>query len=256
MSILDRFRMEGKVAIVTGGSRGLGKQMAGALAEAGADVAICSRSADEVAAVAKELAAAHGTDCRGYCCDVTDAAQVHTLVEQVIDAYGQIDVLINNAGINIRGPIDELSQEEFLEVQRINVTGPWLMCRAVAPHMKARSYGRVINMGSTLSLIAIPNRTPYCTSKGGILQLTRALAVEWAPHNITVNAILPGPFATEMNQSLLDDPEAYQSFVSLIPLGRWGELEEIGGLALFLASDASSFCTGATITIDGGWTAK
>jgi NAD(P)-dependent dehydrogenase (short-subunit alcohol dehydrogenase family) len=111
-------------------------------------------------------------------------------------------------------------------------------------------------MGSTLSLIAIPDRTPYCTSKGGVLQLTRALAIEWAPYNITVNAILPGPFATEMNQSLLNDPELYQSFVSMIPLGRWGELEEIGGLALFLASDASSFCTGATITIDGGWTTK
>ena len=256
MTVLDRFRMENKVAIVTGGSRGLGAEMARALAQAGANVVVCSRDAQRVQAVADELTAICGQTCRGYGCDVGDPEQVEGLIAQVLAEYGQIDALINNAGINIRGPIEELSLEQFLQVQSTNVTGVWLMCRAVARHMKERRYGRVINVGSTLSVVSIPDRTPYATSKGAVLQLTRTLALEWAPYSITVNAILPGPFATEMNLSLLQDPEAYKKFASQVPLGRWGELEEIGGLALFLASDASSFVTGAGIFCDGGWTAR
>jgi NAD(P)-dependent dehydrogenase (short-subunit alcohol dehydrogenase family) len=256
MSIMDRFNMQHKVAVITGGSRGLGKSMAHALAETGANVIVCSRSPDAVAAVASDLESTYGQACRGYGCDVTDPGQVQSLVARVVDEFGQIDALINNAGINIRGPIGELTLEQFHQVQQINVTGVWLMCREVGRHMIQRRYGRVVNVGSTLSLISLPDRTPYATSKGAVLQMTRTLALEWAPHNITVNAILPGPFGTEMNRPLLDDPERYQAFVAKIPLGRWGELEEIGPLALFLASDASSFMTGAGITIDGGWTAQ
>ena len=254
MSILDRFRLDNRVVVITGGSRGLGRAMAGALADAGAQVVVTSRNQQQVQAVAADLQAAHGRQCQGYGCDVRDPEQVKRLVAEVIAEFGQIDVLINNAGVNIRRPIEELSLEEFRLVQDTNVTGVWLMCREVGPHLKARRYGRVINFGSILSLISMPGRTPYAASKGAVLQLTKTLALEWAPHGITVNAILPGPFGTEMNRSLLDDPERYRAFVSQIPLGRWGEPDEIGGLALFLASDASSFVTGAGILIDGGWT--
>ncbi len=247
MSVLDQFSLNHRVALVTGGTKGLGKAMAEGFVEAGASVAIVSRHSNEAVEVAATLEAASGQMCRGYGCDVTDADQVATLVETVINDFGQVDILVNNAGINIRGAIEELSLEEFLQVQSTNVTGPWLLCRALAPHMKERHYGRVINLGSILSVIAIAERTPYATSKGAILQMTKALALEWAPYGITVNAMMPGPFGTEMNRSLLEDPEKYAAFVASIPLGRWGELDEIKGLALFLASDASSFVTGAGI---------
>jgi NAD(P)-dependent dehydrogenase (short-subunit alcohol dehydrogenase family) len=256
MSVLESFKLNNRVALITGGNRGLGKAIARALAEAGGRIALTSRDAARAQATAAKIAADTGQTCRGYACDVTDPQTVETIVSQVVDDFGQIDILVNNAGINIRGEIDTLSLEEFKTVQETNVTGVWLMCRAVAPHFKTQRYGRVINMGSILSLVSMPDRTPYSTSKGAVLQMTRTLALEWAPFNITVNAILPGPFGTDMNQTLLDDPEKYQAFVSRIPLGRWGELDEIGGLAVFLASDASSFVTGAGILIDGGWAAQ
>lgn len=256
MSILDKFRLDGKVALVTGGNRGLGRQMAQALAEAGAQVAVISRKQEEAQAAAEAIQASTGQICRGYGCDVTAPEQVERLAHQTLTDFGQVNILVNNAGINIRGAIDELTLEQFKEVQEINVTGPWLLCRAFAKHFKERGSGRVINLGSTLSTITMPNRTPYATSKGAVLQLTRTLALEWAPYNITVNAIMPGPFGTEMNQTLLNDPEMYKAFIAKVPLGRWGELEEIGGIAVFLASDASSFVTGAGYLIDGGWTVQ
>lgn len=254
MGVLDRMQLNGRVAIVTGGTKGLGKAMAEGLAEAGADVAVISRHTQQAEEVAAEIAAATGRRVRGYDCDVTAPDQVEATVTQIAADLGRIDILINNAGINTRGPIDGLTLDQFQEVQLINVTGPWLMCRAVAPYLKAQRSGRVINIGSTLSIIALADRTPYASSKGAILQMTRALALEWAPLGITVNCMMPGPFATEMNMSIKNDPAAYADFLTKIPLGRWGELEEIQGLAVFLASDASSFMTGAAITIDGGWT--
>lgn len=254
MSILDRFRLDGRVALVTGGTKGLGRSMATGFVEAGAQVVVVSRHAEEAAAVAQALAAHGGTRCAGCAADVTDPAQVEVLVNRVLADFGQVDVLVNNAGVNIRGPIEDLSVESFETVQAINVRGPWLMCRALASHFKARRYGRIINIGSMLSVVGMAERTPYATSKGALLQLTRVLALEWAPYGVTVNAMLPGPFATEMNLPILANPEVYQAFVARIPLGRWGELAEIQGLALFLASDAASFVTGAAVAVDGGYT--
>ena len=272
MSVLDKFKLTDRIALVTGGNRGLGKQMALALAEAGAAVALTSRDQGRADQAAREIeqsiaesAAASTVDggsppdpvarVRGYACEVSDHEQASQVVQQVIADFGGLHILVNNAGINIRGPIDELQPEEFQRVIDTNVTGVWNFCRAAAGHLKAQRYGRVINIGSTLSVIALPERTPYASSKGAVWQMTRVLALEWAPYSITVNAMLPGPFSTEMNLALEQDPEKYREFIARIPLGRWGDLEEIGGLAVFLASDASSFVTGAGITIDGGWTA-
>lgn len=256
MNVLDQFHLDGRVAVITGGSKGLGRSMAEGLAQAGAQVALISRHEEQAQAVASELGTSNGHLCRGYGADVTEPDQVNAVVTRVLADFGRIDILINNAGINLRGPIDLLSLSEFEQVYATNVRGPWLMCRAIGLSMKAQHFGRVINIGSMLSVVGMADRTPYATSKGAILQMTRALALEWAPHGITVNAILPGPFATEMNQSLLADPTTYQRFVAMIPLGRWGELAEIQGLAVFLASDAASYITGAAIAIDGGMTAQ
>ena len=272
MSVLDKFKLTDRIALVTGGNRGLGRQMALALAEAGASVALTSRdqgradqAAGEIAQSLDDSRAANAENgvstqepiakVRGYACEVSDHEQASQVVQQVIADFGGLHILVNNAGINIRGPIDELQPEEFQRVIDTNVTGVWNFCRAAAGHLKAQRYGRVINIGSTLSVIALPERTPYASSKGAVWQMTRVLALEWAPYSITVNAMLPGPFSTEMNLALEQDPEKYREFIARIPLGRWGDLEEIGGLAVFLASDASSFVTGAGITIDGGWTA-
>ncbi len=256
MGVLDRFRLEGRVALVTGGNRGLGREMAQALAEAGADVALTSQVASRAEEAAAAIAQTTGRQVRGYACQITEAEQVTATVARVVQELGRLDILVNNAGINLRGAIETLDPTAFRRVMEVNVTGVWLMCRAAGPHLKASGRGRVINVGSILSVVALPERTPYASSKGAVLQLTRALALEWAPHRITVNAILPGPFATEMNRALLEDPEAYARFVAQIPLGRWGHLEEIRGVVVFLASDAASFITGAGIPIDGGWTAR
>ena len=254
MTVLDRFRLDGRVALVTGGNRGLGYAIAQALAEAGAAVAIVSRTAADAQKAAAALAQLTGRVCRGFACNVTKPEEVQALVDLVITDFGHVDILVNNAGLNIRGPIEDLTLEQFRSVQETNVTGPWLMCRALATHFKQRQQGRVINLGSALSIISMQDRSPYSTSKGAVLQLTRTLALEWAPFNVTVNCILPGPFHTEMNRTLSENPEVYKLFLAKIPLGRWGYPEELGGLVVFLASDAASFITGAGIAIDGGWT--
>jgi gluconate 5-dehydrogenase len=255
-SILNQFKLDGQTALVVGGNRGLGFEMAKALAEAGAAVVIASRDAKRNEQAKNELATLYKTPCLAVSCDVSDPASVKTAVAAAAKKFSKIDILINSAGINIRGAIEDVSPADFEKVQRVNVTGTWLTCREVVPIMKRHGYGRIVNISSMIGLVAIPERTLYCTSKGAVLQLTRSLAIELARAKITVNAICPGPFATEMNVSLTQDPEKYQAFISRIPLGRWGELHEIGALALYLASPASSYVTGAAFSIDGGWVAQ
>ena len=253
--ILELFNLDGQVALVIGGNRGLGLAMAKAVAEAGARVAIAARDEAENNKALNEIRDMYDRDCMSCRCDVTIEQQVKDAVRQVFDKFGRIDILINSAGINIRGSIESLTVADFNKVQLVNVTGTWIACREVIPIMKKNGYGKIINIGSMLSLTAIPDRTPYATSKGAILQLTRALAIELAKEKITVNAILPGPFGTDINLPLMEDPEKYKAFVARVPMGRWGELHEIGGIALYLASPASSYTTGAGFSIDGGWVA-
>jgi len=250
------FDLTGKSAIVTGGSKGLGEAMAAGLASAGADLLVVSRHADEATATALELEQDYGRRAIGMAVDVTRPDQVETMVQRAISEFGKIDILINNAGINIRGPIDELTYEQFQDCQRTNVDGPWLCTRAVFPHMKNAGRGRIINVASTLGVVGLANRTPYTASKGAIVQLTRAMGLEFAPYGITCNAICPGPFLTDMNLSIAESGEAQQFLVSAVPMNRWGNMEEIQGAAIYLASDASSYVTGSLMMVDGGWTAR
>lgn len=255
-SVLDLFRIDNKVALVTGGARGLGRTMATALAQAGADIALTGRTLAPAEEAATAIAAATGRRARAFTADVTAAADVDRLVEEVEREFGRIDILVNNAGTNIRGLIDQLSEADWDSVIDTNLKGPFLCARAIGPRMVARGWGRVINLGSILGTVALPGRAPYASSKAGVINLTRVLALEWAGTGVTANAICPGPFGTEMNRQLLDDPVKYQEFVKMIPMGRWGELEELTGAVVFLASDASSFVTGSSLFVDGGWTAR
>jgi NAD(P)-dependent dehydrogenase (short-subunit alcohol dehydrogenase family) len=255
-TVLDSFRLDGRRALITGGAKGLGQVIATALAQAGAEVAIVSRTPSECRATAQEIEASTGRRALAFTADVTQSGEVARLAQEVEGALGPIDILVNNAGINVRGAAPELAETDWDAVIAINLKAPFLCARVFGPGMCQRGWGRVINMGSILSVIAIPGRAPYASAKAGLLNLTKVLALEWATQGVTVNALCPGPFATDMNKPLLEDPAKYQAFVAKIPMGRWGELHEIAGAAVFLASDASSFMTGSGLFIDGGWTAQ
>lgn len=253
---IKQFDLTGRVALVTGGSKGLGRAMAEGLASGGADVVLVSRNAAEAAAAADEICAEYGCKVLGIAADVADESAINVAVGTVLNAFGKIDILINSAGINIRGPIDQLSYVDFQKVQATNVNGLWLTTRAVIPSMKAHGYGRVINISSTLGIVGLANRTAYSASKGAVTLMTRTMALEFAPFGITCNAICPGPFLTEMNIPVADTEQARRDIVGATALGRWGRLEEIQGAAIYLASEASSYTTGSLIVVDGGWTAR
>ncbi|MGC1275689.1 MAG: glucose 1-dehydrogenase [Planctomycetaceae bacterium] len=250
------FDLTGRAAIVTGGAKGLGEAIAAGLASAGADVLLTSRDEGLAAAAAKRIAADFGRRAVGMAVEVCDGAGVDAMIDRALDEFGRIDVLVNNAGINIRGPIDELPEDDFRRVQQTNVEGVWRCCKAVVPHFKRQKAGRIINLASTLGVVGLENRTPYAASKGAVVQMTRALALELATWNITVNAICPGPFLTEMNIPIKDDEQTKKFIVGAVALGRWGELHEIQGAAIYLASAAGSYTTGSLLFVDGGWTAR
>jgi len=253
--VMDLFRLDGRVALITGGTKGLGRSMALGLAQAGATTVICSRHADQCESAAVEVAAQTGSESVGFAADVTSEEQVQSLVDEAVHRFGRLDVLINSAGINLRHPIEEFPPDEWQQVMDLNVRGTWLCCRAVAPLMKQQRNGSVINVGSTLSAVGLANRSAYCPSKHAVIGLTKTLALEWAPFGVRCNTLCPGPFLTEMNVPLLGEPEKVKAVVSQTALNRWGELPEIRGAAVYLASDASSYMTGASLYVDGGWTA-
>lgn len=253
---IKQFDLSGKTAIITGGSKGLGLAMAAGLASAGANLMLVGRTAAEGESAARQLSQQFPIRALSFAADITDQQQTEAMAQATLEAFGQIDILINSAGINIRGPIDELSPAEFNQVMEVNVNGTWLCCRAITPFMKKNNKGSIINLASTLGLVGLANRTPYTASKGAIVQMTRALALELAPFNINVNAICPGPFLTEMNYPIAGTAEGQQFVVGATALGRWGHLREIQGAAIFLASEAASYMVGSMLTVDGGWTAR
>ena len=248
--------LHGKTALITGASKGLGKAMALALAQAGANLALVSRDGAKLNEVAKQIRDGGGS-AEVFVADVTDEAQV----AKVRDTFtaklgGALHILINNAGINIRKPITDFTLAEWNSVLATNLTSVFLLCRAFVPVMKGHSYGRIINMTSMMSHISLPGRTAYSASKTALLGFNRALALELAAEKITVNGISPGVCDTEINTPLMQNPELRAQFLAKIPVGRFGEPEEIAKLALYLCSEDAGFITGTDVIIDGGWTAQ
>lgn len=247
--------LSGKIALITGASRGLGHAMALALSDAGATLALVARDRGKLEQIKDEIEKSGGS-AKVFAADVSKESDVIRLEEEVKGQLGNVQILVNNAGTNIRKNLVEFSLDEWRTVLDTNLTSVFLMCRAFVPHMKGTGYGRVLNLTSTMSHVSIAGRTAYSSSKTALLGLIRALALELASEGITVNGISPGPFATEMNLPLMNNPEANAQFLANIPVGRWGDPKDIGTLARYLCSDAAGFITGTDILVDGGWCAK
>lgn len=254
MSTNEKF-LSGRVAVVTGASKGLGRAMAVALGSAGAAVVLTARNADQLAETASQVEAAGGT-ALVQAADLTAEADVRALGAAVRARFPKVHILINNAGVNLRKPVTDFTIEEWHYVMNSNVTSAFLATREFVPMMKGEGYGRILMMTSIMSHVSLPERTAYSASKCALLGMVKALALELAPEAITVNGISPGPFATEMNTPLMQDAEKNRQFLSSIPLGQWGDPKDIGQLALYLCRPESNFITGTDLLIDGGWTAR
>lgn len=250
---LKQFSLEGKVAMVTGSSKGLGLAAAVALAKAGADIAICGRNREDIDR-AVEKVKIEGRQAAGFVIEVTSTNTVQKGVAEILNHFGRIDILLNNAGTNHRVPVLEFPEEEWDRVVNTNLKGYYLVAKAVVPQMIENGYGKVINMSSILGRIAIINQLAYASAKGGVEQMTKIMALEWAKLGVRVNAIAPTYFETDMVKQIRNDKERFDFINTRTPMGRWGQLEEIEGVVVFLASPASDFITGQSIAIDGGWT--
>ena len=250
---LEIFDLKAKVAMVTGSTRGLGEVCARALAKAGADIAVCGRSRPDLARVTGAIGKL-GCRARGFSIDVTDSRKVAGAVDEILEYFGHIDILVNNAGVNHRMPVLEYPEEEWDRVINTNLKGYFLVARAVVPQMIENGYGKVINMSSILGAVGLPHQVAYASSKGGVDQMTKVMALEWAKLGVRVNAIGPTYFETELVTQIRDDAERFNFINERTPMGRWGYLPELEGTVIYLASPASDFITGQTIYVDGGWT--
>ncbi len=248
--IRNWFDLSGRTALVTGGSKGLGRTIAGALARAGADVAITSRTQSDLDQVAEELRQ-HGHRALAVAANVANEDSIRRMVDQVVAEFGHIDILVNDAGIEGSGAIVEMDATHWDTVMAVNLRGPMLCCKHVGPHMIQRRSGKVINVASVLASRVARYVAAYAASKAALVQLTRALALEWIRHNIQVNALCPGYFLTPMNQEFFET-KAGHTLISKLPIGRLGQVHELEGAAVFLASDATSYITGTTLYVDGG----
>ncbi len=247
MEVMEKFRLQGKVALVTGAGRNLGKSIALSLAEAGADVAVTSRTLSEIQITEQEIRK-KGRKALAIPMDVTELNQVERTIQKIVSDFGRIDILVNNAATRSFKSILEISEGEWRGVIDTNLTGAFFCCKAVGPYMIRQGGGRIINISSRIGLQGMTNRIAYCASKGGLIQLTRALALEWAPYNILVNSVAPGLMKTPETSKALREGRA-----SEIPLKRAGEPEEVAPLIVYLASAACTYMTGEVILIDGGW---
>ena len=247
--------LKGRIAVITGGSRGLGEAMGKALADAGAQIALVGRDRMRLQRVQEDITA-NGGVAEVFVADVTREIEVAKLAEEVNERFGSPQILINSAGINLRKNLVDFTLEEFRSVVDGSLISTFLMCRAFVPGMKGTGYGRILNMSSIMGHVSLAGRTAYSSAKAALLGLTRALALELAADGITVNGISPGPIGTDMNLALMNNPEINAQFLANLPVGRWGKVEEIGSLACYLCSDAAAFITGTDILIDGGWTAR
>jgi gluconate 5-dehydrogenase len=247
------FRLDGKVALITGSTRGLGLAMAEAMVAAGAHVVVNGRSDGAVIGRVAELNLA-GRSASGLAFDVADLVACAEAVETVVERHGGLDILVNNAGINHRSPLDDFGDDDWRRVLSVNLDAPFALARSAARHMTLAGRGRIINTASIMGTVARPTIPAYVTSKAGLVGMTRALAVELGPHGITVNAIGPGYVATEMNTALVNDTAFNQMVTDSTPAGRWGRPEEIAAVAVFLASDEASYVNGQTLLVDGGMT--
>ena len=252
----DRFNLQGKVALVTGSTRGLGSGIARSLAARGVDLVVTSRSQEECDATAEDLRALGGR-VLARASDVTDRITLERLTERTIEVFGRVDILVNNAGTAITKPAEELTEDDWDRVIDVDLKGVFLTSITVGRRMIAQSAGKIINIASMLGLVADKQILPYCVAKGGVVQMTRALAIEWAKYNIQVNALCPGYVMTAMNERAMRENERIRAhIVDRTPMRRLATVDELTGAVEFLASDASSYMTGQTLVIDGGWTAQ